>query len=133
MAPPVKSAFAPPGNELSFISELNIEKPVGGCSTSIIETPKVENRKFPEAPIIEDWYSDTNSDEEQVKQTQNVKKEEIPTKFKPKIEQVKFVKPVLGNNFSRKMVEYNEIPREQMERFNNKPRGNQRNFNNLVS
>jgi hypothetical protein len=62
-----------------------------------------------------------------------IKKEEIPTRVEPKVEQVKFARPVLGNNISRKMVEYNEVPRDQMKRFYNKPRGNQRNFNNLVS
>lgn len=41
--------------------------------------------------------------------------------------------PVLGKGISRKMVEYNEVPRDQMKWFYNKPRGNQRNFNNLVS
>ena len=135
VAPPAKSAYAPPGKELSFISELEIGKPVGESSTSVLETPKVEARKFPEAPTIEDWYSDSDSDSEveQVKPKLTVKKEEIPTQVKPKVEQVKFVKPVLGNNFSRKMAEYNEVPREHMERFSNKPRGNQRNFNNLVS
>ena len=29
VAPPVKSSYALPGKELSFISELDIEKPVG--------------------------------------------------------------------------------------------------------
>jgi hypothetical protein len=60
VAPPAKSVFAPPGKELSFISELDIEKPVGECSTSVLETPKVEVRKFPEAPTIEEWYSDSD-------------------------------------------------------------------------
>jgi hypothetical protein len=133
VAPPVKSAFAPPGKELSFISELEIGKHVGESSTSVLETPKVAARKYPEAPIIEEWYSDSDSEEEQVKPKLTVKKEEIPTQVKPKVEQVKFVKPVLGNKLSRRMVEYKEVPREQMRSFDNKPRGNQRNFNNLVS
>ena len=46
---------------------------------------------------------------------------------------MKYVKHVLGQGISRKMVEYKEISRERMNGFNNKPRGNQRNFNNLVS
>lgn len=133
VAPPAKSAYAPPGKELSFISELEIGKSVGECSTSVLETPKVEARKFPEAPTIDDWNSDSDSDEEQVKPEQSVKKEEIPTQVKPKVEQVNFVKPVLGNKLSRRMVEYKEVPRKQMRCFDNKPRGNQRNFNNLVS
>lgn len=62
VAPPVKSAYAPPGKELSFISELDIEKPVGETSDSVDETPKVNERKFRDGPIIEDWESD--SDEE---------------------------------------------------------------------
>ena len=40
---------------------------------------------------------------------------------------------MLGQGIYRKMVEYNEVPRDQMKRFYNKPRGNHRNFNNLVS
>ena len=110
VAPPVKSAYAPPGKELSFISELNIKKPIGESSNSVKETPKVNDRKFHDAPIIEDWEAD--SDEEHVEPIQSVKKEEIPTKVEPKIEQVKFVRPVLGKNISRKMVDYNEVPRE---------------------
>ena len=74
VAPPVKSAYAPPGKELSFISELDME------------TPKVEVKNFPEAPIIEDWNSD--SDEEHVELKQSVKKEEIPVKVEPKIKKV---------------------------------------------
>ena len=31
------------------------------------------------------------------------------------------------------MAEYSEVPREQMRRFDNRPRGNQRNVNGLVS
>ena len=92
VAPPAKSAFAPPGKELSFISELDIEKHVGESSTSVLETPKVESKKYPEAPTIEDWYSDSDSEEEQVKPELKVKKEEIPIKVEPKHEQVKFVK-----------------------------------------
>ena len=68
--PPVKSDFAPPGKELPFSSELSIEKPIGESSTSVLETPKVESRKFPEAPTIEEWYSDSDSEEEQVKPEQ---------------------------------------------------------------
>lgn len=58
--PPVKSAFAPPGKELSFISELEIGKPVGESSTSDLETPKVEAKKFPEAPIVEKVIHNTS-------------------------------------------------------------------------
>ena len=58
--------------------------------------------------------------EEQVELEQSVKKEEIPAKVEPKIEQVKFVRPVLGKGISRKMVEYNEVPRGQLNGFYNK-------------
>ena len=131
--PPAKSAYAPPGKKLSFISDLNIEKPIGESSTCVLETPKLEDRKFPDSPIIEDWYSDSDEEQEKVELEQSVEKEEIPAKVEPKIEQVKFVRPVLGKGISRRLVEYNEISRGRMNGFNNKPRGNQRNFNNLVS
>jgi hypothetical protein len=78
----------------------------------------------------------SDTEDEQSESTQNTEKEEIPKvdNFKVKeIKQVKFVKPVLGHAISRKMADYNEVPREQMRRFDNRPRGNQRNFNNLVS
>ena len=54
VAPPVKSAFAPPGQELSFISELDINKPVGEASNANDISPKVNDKKFSDAPIIED-------------------------------------------------------------------------------
>ena len=49
------------------------------------------------------------------------------------INEKRFLKSVLGHAVSKKVVEYNEVPREQLNRFNNKPRGNQRSFNGLVS
>ena len=128
VAPPAKSAFSPQGKELSFISELNIEKPIGESSTCVLETPKVEDIKFSDAPIIEDWYSDSDEEQEKVELEQSVEKEEIHAKVEPKIEQVKYVKPVLRQGISRKMVEYKEISRERMNGFNNKPRGNHRNL-----
>jgi hypothetical protein len=131
VAPPVKSAYAPPGKELSFISELDINRPVGEISNAINVTPKVDDKKFSDAPIIEVCVSD--SDEEQVESTQIVKGEEIPTSVESRFNQDRFAKPEFGRNISRRMVDYNEIPRDQMKRFNNMPRGNQRNFNNLVS
>ena len=130
VAPPMKSAFAPPGKELSFMSKPEEIKPSEEISNVSIQTTRVEN-KWSDAPIIEDWVSD--SEDEQTEPTQNVKKEEIPKVNEARVKQDRFLKPVLGHNMSRKVVEYNEVPRHHMERFTNKPRGNQRNFNNLVS
>ena len=100
------------------------------------------------APIIEDWVSDSEDelDESTPRSTQSsdlskndtrprqcAKKEEIPQFTKPKFNQNKFVKPALGRALSKRIVEYHETPRDHMKRFNNKPRGNQRSFNGLVS
>ena len=85
---------------MSFISELNINKPVGEESETKIETPKVNDKKFSDAPIIEDWVSD--SEDEQIETTQSAKKEEIPKVVESRNKQARFVKPVLGHAISRK-------------------------------
>lgn len=46
VAPPAKSAYAPPGKEFSFISELDIDNPVGETSNHVIESPKVNDGSF---------------------------------------------------------------------------------------
>lgn len=81
VAPPVKSAFAPPTKELSIISEIDC-KPVGESSVVSNDTPKVE-KKYLDAPIIEDWVSD--SKEEQFESTQMIKKKEIPKSVESKV------------------------------------------------
>ena len=72
VAPPIKSAYAPPGKEFSFIGELDINRPVVEASNAINVTPKVDDKKFSDAPIIEDWVSD--SEEEQEESTPKDKK-----------------------------------------------------------
>ena len=131
VAPPIKSAYAPSGKELSFLDVEELIKPVGGTSKAPIETTKVDDKKFTDAPIIEDWVSD--SEDEQDEPQKVVKQEEIPKVVESRINQVRFVKPVLGHAIAKKVVEYKEVPRQHMKRVDNKPRGNQRNFNNLVS
>ncbi|GJR08120.1 hypothetical protein Tco_0790772 [Tanacetum coccineum] len=79
-----------------------------------LEEPK-KARENTDAPIIEDWVSD---DEEEVESTPKVEKK-IPTATNK--ESVNTVKP------SRRTVRYAEMYRSQ------KPRGNQRNWNNQKS
>ncbi|PWA83924.1 ribonuclease H-like domain-containing protein [Artemisia annua] len=129
--PPMKSAFAPTGKELSFINIKEDIKPSEETSNVPIQTLRVDDKKFSDEPIIEDWVSD--SEDEQTEPTHSVKQKEIPKVDESRVKQVEFLKPVLGHNMSKKVVEYNEVPRHHMKRINNKPRGNQRNFNNLVS
>ncbi|GJU68383.1 ribonuclease H-like domain-containing protein [Tanacetum coccineum] len=81
-----------------------------------IDEPK-KARENSDAPIIEDWVSDDEEDVESIPKEE--KKTDVPTATE--IESVKTVKPV------RKPVRYAEMYRSQ------KPRGNQRNWNNQKS
>ncbi|GKC40745.1 hypothetical protein Tco_1053129 [Tanacetum coccineum] len=81
-----------------------------------IDEPK-KARENSDAPIIEDWVSDDEEDVESIPKEE--KKTDVPTATE--IESVKTVKPV------RKPVRYVEMYRSQ------KPRGNQRNWNNQKS
>ena len=61
-----------------------------------------------------------------------IKKVETP-RVESQVKQIRFVKPRLGQAISRRMAEYVEQPNEQVKQVDNRVRGNQRNFNNLIS
>lgn len=128
--PLVKSAFAPSGKELSFMENLDTNKSDKESSESSYKTTKTNTSKSSGAPIFEDWVSDSEDDSDD--STKNNKSVET-SKVEPQIKQTRFVKPRLGHAISRKIVEYIENPREQLRQVDNRLRGNQRNFNNLIS
>nr|GEU93013.1 hypothetical protein [Tanacetum cinerariifolium] len=82
---------------------------------STIETKPVRKNNF-SPPVIEDWNSD---DETKVEFEPKIKVKTV----RPSIEKIKFVKP------ARKKVEKVETPKQ----YKHYPRGNQRNWNNLMS
>ncbi|GJV49242.1 hypothetical protein Tco_1439454 [Tanacetum coccineum] len=100
---------------------------------SLLIRPVVENKKYDkevskvvwksdDSLIIEDWMSD--SEEENVSQTKTKKKT-----VKPSIAKIEFVKPKQHEKTARKIVK--EVEKHRQNTHN--PRGNQRNWNNLMS
>ncbi|GKC27812.1 hypothetical protein Tco_1035106, partial [Tanacetum coccineum] len=98
-----------------------------------VNKPIVENRKSDEevsmvvsksndSLIIEDWVSD--SEEENVSQTKTKKKT-----IKHSIAKIEFVKPKQQEKTTRKTVKQVEKHRQNT----HSPRGNQRNWNNMMS
>ncbi|GJU39637.1 ribonuclease H-like domain-containing protein [Tanacetum coccineum] len=83
--------------------------------SNTVETNTVRKNNF-SSPIIEDWNSD---DESEVDYIQAVKDKTV----RPSTEKIKFVKT------SREIVEKVETPKQNKHH----PRGNQRNWNNLMS
>ncbi|GKB66069.1 hypothetical protein Tco_0927481 [Tanacetum coccineum] len=79
-------------------------------------------RKSNNSLIIEDWMS--NSKEEDVSQTKTEKKI-----VKPNIAKIEFVKPKQQKKTARKTVKQIEKHRQNT----HSPRGNQRNWNNMMS
>ncbi|GKB30038.1 hypothetical protein Tco_0869439 [Tanacetum coccineum] len=86
----------------------------------VFENSSIEIKKTPDAPIIEEWVSD---DEEQDESPVVVEKKIVV----PTIPKVNVVKSKQQEKPVRKPVKYAEMYRSQ------KPRGNQRNWNNLKS
>nr|GEY83293.1 ribonuclease H-like domain-containing protein [Tanacetum cinerariifolium] len=80
------------------------------------EEPKSVRKNNFSPPIIEDWHLDDESEEE-ISPTIEVKN------VKPSVEKIKFVKP------ARETVKTEESPKQHKHH----PRGNQRNWNNLMS
>ncbi|GKA21472.1 ribonuclease H-like domain-containing protein [Tanacetum coccineum] len=101
-----------------FVNEHVVEN---SKAMSSKEEPKVV-RKNDDAPIIEEWVSD--SDEENVSQTKTEKKT-----VKPSIAKIEFVKPTQQEKTARKTVKQVEKHRQNT----HSPRGNQRNWNNMMS
>ncbi|GJX43014.1 ribonuclease H-like domain-containing protein [Tanacetum coccineum] len=122
--PPYTGNFMPPTPDLSFtgldefVNELVVEN---SKAMSSKEEPKVV-RKNDDAPIIEEWVSD--SEEENVSQTKTEKKT-----VKPSIAKIEFVKPKQQEKTARKTVKQVEKHRQNT----HSPGGNQRNWNNMTS
>ncbi|GJS04860.1 hypothetical protein Tco_0321368 [Tanacetum coccineum] len=116
--PPYIGNFMPPTHDLSFTGlDEFVNKPVAENSKakSSKEEPK-EVRKNDDAPIIEEWVSD--SEEENVSQTKTKKKI-----VKPSIAKKEFVKPKQQEKTARKTVK--QVKKHRQNTHN--PRGNQRN------
>ncbi|GJY31428.1 putative ribonuclease H-like domain-containing protein [Tanacetum coccineum] len=120
--PPYTGNFMPPTSNLSFtgLDEFG-NKPVVENIKSDEEVSKVV-RKSDDSPIIEYWVSD--SEEENVSQTKTEKKI-----VKPSIAKIEFVKPKQQEKTARKTVKQVEKNRQNT----HNPRGNQRNWNNMMS
>ncbi|GJT60148.1 putative ribonuclease H-like domain-containing protein [Tanacetum coccineum] len=133
--PPYTGNFMPPKPDLSFsgleefvnepiVSEPTVKKPV--VETSEAKTSKAKPkvvRKNNGAPIIEDWVSD--SEEEDVPQAKIEKKT-----VKPSFAKIEFVKSKEQVKSPRKTT----VKQGNQNRLNtHSPRGNQRNWNNMMS
>ncbi|GJZ02697.1 putative ribonuclease H-like domain-containing protein [Tanacetum coccineum] len=106
-----------------FTSEPIVIKPIVEKSEAKASEAKPKAvRKNNGAPIIEDWVSD--SEEENVSQTKIEKKT-----FKPSFAKIEFVKPKQQEKTARKTVNHVEQNRQNI----HTPRGNQRNWNNMMS
>ncbi|GJS99620.1 hypothetical protein Tco_0820790 [Tanacetum coccineum] len=126
--------FMPSKPDLSFsgleefvnepiVSEPTVKKHIVKTSEAKTSTgkPKVV-RKNNGALIIQDWVS--NSEEEDVPQAKTEKKT-----VKSSFAKIEFVKPKQQQKTSRKTVNQGEHHRQNIHR----PRGNQRNWNNMMS
>ncbi|GJY78242.1 ribonuclease H-like domain-containing protein [Tanacetum coccineum] len=133
--PPYTGNFLPPKHDLSLsgikefvnesiVSEPTIKKPVVETSEAkaSADKPKVV-RKNNGAPIIKDWVSD--SEEEDVPQAKKEKKT-----VKSSFAKIKFVKSKEQVKSPRKRI----VIQGNQNRLNtHSPRGNQRNWNNMMS
>ncbi|GJV44721.1 ribonuclease H-like domain-containing protein [Tanacetum coccineum] len=127
--PPYTGNFMPPTPDLSFTgleeftSEPVVIKPVVENSEAKASEAKPKAvRKNNGAPIIEDWVSD--SEEENVSQTK-IEKKTVKSSFA----KIKFVKPKQQEKTARKSVNHVKQNRQNT----HTPRGNQRNWNNMMS
>ncbi|GJV02905.1 ribonuclease H-like domain-containing protein [Tanacetum coccineum] len=122
--PPYIGNFMPPTPDLSFIGlDEFVNKPVvENCKAmSSEEEPKVV-RKYDDAPSIKEWVSD--DEEEDVSQPKIEKKI-----VRPSIVKKEFVKSKQQEKTTRKTVKQVEQHRQNT----HSPRGNQRNWNNMMS
>ncbi|GJW00230.1 putative ribonuclease H-like domain-containing protein [Tanacetum coccineum] len=114
--PPYTGNFMPPTPDLSFTGlDEFVNKPVVENRKSDEEVSEIV-RKNDDAPIIEEWVSD--SEEENVSQPKTEKKT-----VKPSIAKIEFVKPKQQEKTARKTVKQAEKHRQNT----HSPRGNQRN------
>ncbi|GJX86016.1 ribonuclease H-like domain-containing protein [Tanacetum coccineum] len=120
--PPYTGNFMPPTPDLSFTGlDEFVNKPIVENRKSDEEVSEIV-RKNDDAPIIEEWVSD--SEEENVSQPK-IKKKTI----KPSIAKIEFVKPKQQEKTARKTVKQAEKHRQNT----HSPRGNQRNWNNMMA
>ncbi|GKA02918.1 hypothetical protein Tco_0675699 [Tanacetum coccineum] len=127
--PPYTGNFMPPIHDLSFsgleefTSEPIVIKPIVENSEAKVSEAKPKAvRKNNGAPIIEDWVSDNEEDD--VPQAKIEKKT-----FKPSFAKIEFDKSKQQEKTIRKIVN----PIEQNRQNIHIPRGNQRNWNNMMS
>ncbi|GKA29100.1 ribonuclease H-like domain-containing protein [Tanacetum coccineum] len=124
ITPPYTGKFMPPMPNLSFtgLDKFVNEPVVENCKAmSSKEEPKVV-RKNDDAPIIEEWVSD--DEEEDVSQPKIEKKI-----VRPSIVKKEFVKSKQQEKTARKTVKQVEQHRQNT----HSPRGNQINWNNMMS
>ncbi|GJW31002.1 ribonuclease H-like domain-containing protein [Tanacetum coccineum] len=122
--PPYTGNFMPPIPDLSFtgLDEFVNEPVFENCKAmSSEEEPKVV-RKYDDAPSIKEWVS--NDEEEDVSQPKTGKKT-----VRPSIVKKEFVKSKQQEKTARKTVKQVEQHRQNT----HNPRGNQRNWNNMMS
>nr|GFA87229.1 ribonuclease H-like domain-containing protein [Tanacetum cinerariifolium] len=131
--PPYTGKFFPQKTNLSgleefvnepIVSESTIKKPAVETSEAKASTdkPKDVKKNFGH-PLIEDWISDS---EDEVESKSKIEKETV----KPSFAKIKFVKSKEQVKTPRKTtVNQVEKPRQNTHR----PRGNQRNYNNMMS
>ncbi|GJT40917.1 putative ribonuclease H-like domain-containing protein [Tanacetum coccineum] len=127
--PPLTENCMPPKPDLSFTSleefksePLVIKPVVNNSEAKASEANLKAVRKNNGAPIIKDWVS--NSEEENVSQTKIEKKT-----AKPSFVKIDFVKAKQTNKTDRKTAKQVEHNRKNT----HIPRGNQRNWNNMMS
>ncbi|GJV23187.1 hypothetical protein Tco_1375882 [Tanacetum coccineum] len=131
--PPYTGNFMPPKPDLSFsgleefvndliVTEPTVIKPVVENSEAKASEAKLKAvRKNNGAPIIDDWVSDC--EEEHVPQAK-IKKKIVKSSFA----KIKFVKPKQQEKTARKTVNHVKQNRQNT----HTPRGNQRNWNNMM-
>ncbi|GJS80197.1 ribonuclease H-like domain-containing protein [Tanacetum coccineum] len=122
--PPYIGNFMPPTPDLSFTGlDEFVNEPVveNSKAMSSEEEPKVV-RKCDDAPSIEEWVSD---DEEEDVSQPKIKKKTV----RPSIVKKEFVKSKQQEKTTRKIVKQVEQHRQNT----HSPRGNQRNWNNMMS
>nr|GEU41472.1 hypothetical protein [Tanacetum cinerariifolium] len=121
--PPYTRNFTPPKPDLSFtrLDEFANKPVVENYDAKTSETKPKDVRKNNDTPIIEEWVSDDEEEVTQPKIEKNI--------VKPGIPKIEFVKPKQQEKKARKTVKHVEKPRQNTHR----PRGNQRNWNNMMS
>ncbi|GKE22912.1 ribonuclease H-like domain-containing protein, partial [Tanacetum coccineum] len=122
--PPYTRIFMPPKPDLSFTGlDEFVNKPVvENCKVMSSEKEPKAVRKNDDAPIIEEWVSD--DEEEDVSQSKIEKKIVMPSIVKKE-----FVKSKQQQKTARKTVKQVEQHRQKTHSL----RGNQRNWNNMMS